>query len=132
MLIGFAGLALILGLIGGSYYTGLGGVYLLVLTLSAIGVYALSLAPVVWVVLSEIFPNRIRGAAMSASVFALWTACFILTDTFTLLIENERIGEAGTFWIYAAICVLGFLFTLRFLPETKGKTLEEIEKELVD
>jgi MFS family permease len=132
MLIGFAGLAVILGLIGASYYTGQGGLYLLVLTLLAIGVYAFSLAPVVWVVLSEIFPNRIRGAAMSASVFALWSACFILTDTFPLLTESESIGEAGTFWIYAAICAVGFLFTLRFLPETKGKTLEEIEKELVD
>jgi MFS family permease len=130
MLIGFAGLAVILALIGGSYYKGQGGGYLLVLTLSAIGVYALSLAPIVWVVLSEIFPNRIRGAAMSASVFALWTACFVLTDTFPLL--TEGIGEAGTFWIYAAICAAGFVFTFCFLPETKGKTLEEIEKELVD
>ena len=88
------------------------------------------LAPVVWVVLSEIFPNRIRGAAMSVSVFAFWTACFLLTYTYPLLAEG--IGTANTFWIYAAICAVGFLFTLRFLPETKGKTLKEIEKELVD
>jgi hypothetical protein len=67
---------------------------------------------------------------MSVSVFALWTACFILTFTFPLL--NGGLGTAATFWIYAAICVFGFFFVSSRLPETKGKTLEEIEKELVD
>jgi MFS family permease len=130
MLIGFIGLALLHVLIGTTYFFGLGGIYVLLLTLSAIGVYALTLAPVVWVVLSEIFPNRIRGAAMSVSVFALWTGCFLLTYTYPLL--SEGIGTGNTFWVYGAICAVGFVFTLRNLPETKGKTLEEIEKELVD
>lgn len=130
MLIGFAGLALIHVLIGASYITGQGGVFILVLTLAAIGIYGLSLAPVTWVVLSEIFPNRIRGAAMSISVFSLWSACFILTFTFPLLVES--LGTGCTFWIYGVICAAGLLFTVRCLPETKGKTLEEIEKELVD
>jgi MFS transporter, SP family, arabinose:H+ symporter len=130
MLIGFAGWAAIDTLIGASYFTGQGGGYILVLTLAAIGCYAVSLAPVTWVVLSEIFPNRIRGAAMSVSVFSLWTACFVLTYTFPLL--DEHLGKSYTFWIYAAICAGGFLFTAASLPETKGKTLEEIEADLVD
>jgi MFS family permease len=80
---------------------------------------------VTWVVISEIFPNRIRGTAMSIAVTALWIASFILTYTFPLL--NNALGAAVTFWIYAGICVAGFLFIKAGLPETKGKTLEEIE-----
>jgi len=87
-------------------------------------------APVAWVVISEIFPNRIRGAAMAVAVSSLWIACFILTYTFPIL--NAKLGPAGTFWLYAAICVAGFLFIKIKLPETKGKTLEQIERELVD
>jgi SP family sugar porter-like MFS transporter len=67
---------------------------------------------------------------MSVSIFALWTACFILTFTFPIL--NEKLGTAGTFWIYAAICLFGLVFTVFTLPETKGKSLEQIEKDLVD
>ncbi len=130
MLLGFAGLTVTHLAIGASFYAGQGGVFLLVLTLAAIGCYGLTLAPVTWVVLSEIFPNRIRGAAMSVSVFSLWTACFLLTFTFPLL--RESLGTASTFWLYAAICVVGFFYVWRRLPETKGKTLEQIERELVD
>jgi sugar porter (SP) family MFS transporter len=130
MLLGFAGLAVIHVLIGACFHAGQGGLFMLVLTLAAIGCYALTLAPVTWVVLSEIFPNRIRGAAMSVSVFFLWTACFILTFSFPFL--RESFGTAYTFWAYAAICVVGFFYTWRRLPETKGKTLEQIERELVD
>jgi MFS family permease len=90
----------------------------------------MSLAPVTWVVIAEIFPNRIRGAAMSVAVSALWIACFILTYTFPLL--NSRLGAAGTFWLYAAICAAGLIFVCFKLPETKGRSLEQIERELVD
>jgi len=115
---------------GLSYATGLTGLPVLLLVLAAIGCYAMSLAPVTWVVISEIFPNRIRGAAMSVAVCALWIACFILTFTFPLL--KAKLGAAGTFWLYAVICVLGFIFIKSKLPETKGKSLEQIERELVD
>jgi MFS family permease len=98
--------------------------------LAAIGCYAMSLAPVTWVVIVEIFPNRIRGAAMAVAVSALWIACFLLTYTFPIL--NVKLGSAGTFWLYATICVLGFVFIKLKLPETKGKSLEQIERELVD
>jgi sugar porter (SP) family MFS transporter len=129
MLLGSAGLAAIYVLMGACYAAGVQGWPMLVLVLAAIGCYAMSLAPVTWVVISEIFPTRIRGAAMSVAVSSLWIACFILTYTFPLL--NAALGPAGTFWIYGAICVAGFVYILRSLPETKGKTLEQLEKDLV-
>ncbi len=130
MLFGAAGLAILHIGIGACYALGVTGVPMLLLVLAAIACYACSLAPVTWVVISEIYPNRIRGAAMAVSVSALWIACFILTVTFPLL--NGRLGPAGTFWLYAAICVVNCGYLLRRLPETKGKTLEQIERELVD
>jgi SP family xylose:H+ symportor-like MFS transporter len=127
MLAGCAGIAACHALLGFSYYFGLKGVPVLACTLGAIGCYAMSLAPVTWVLISEIFPNRIRGAAVSVSVSALWIACFALTFTFPML--NRSLGAAGTFWLYAAICFTGFVFVLLRVSETKGKTLEQIEKE---
>ena len=124
MLVGAAGLGFIYALLGGGYALGSQGVHMLLLVVAAIACYAMSLAPVTWVVISEIFPNRIRGAAMSVAVTSLWIACFILTYTFPLL--NTRFGPARTFWIYSAVCVAGFLFIKLRLPETKGKTLEEV------
>lgn len=126
MLFGSVGLAVTYIMLGSAFYFHLKGVAVLSLVVIAIGIYAMSLAPIVWVILSEIFPNRIRGAAMALATFALWVACFILTYTFPLL--NKGLGAAGTFWVYAGICILGFLFVLRKLPETKGKSLEEIER----
>jgi sugar porter (SP) family MFS transporter len=125
MLFGSIGLAVNYILLGTAFYLGIKGIAVLSLVVIAIGIYAMSLAPIVWVILSEIFPNRIRGAAMALATFALWIACFILTYTFPLL--NRGLGAAGTFWVYAVICLLGFVFILKKLPETKGKSLEEIE-----
>jgi sugar porter (SP) family MFS transporter len=129
MLAGSAGLAVAFGLIGLSYAAGTSGVHILVLVVVAMALYALSLAPVTWVLLSEIFPNRIRGAAMSVSTFSLWMACFVLTFTFPHL--NKGLGPAGTFWIYAGISVVGLIFIKSRVRETKGKTLEEIEREFL-
>jgi sugar porter (SP) family MFS transporter len=129
MVAGAGGLAVVFGLIGASYALRSQGVHLLALVVVALALYALTLAPVTWVLLSEIFPNRIRGAAMSVSTFSLWSACFVLTYTFPLL--NKGLGPAGTFWIYAGISVLGFIFIKSRVRETKGKTLERIERELV-
>jgi SP family sugar porter-like MFS transporter len=125
MLFGSVGLAVIYVLIGLSYALHTRGMHVLILVVSAIACYGCTLAPVTWVVLSEIFPNRVRGTAMALAVFSLWAGCFTLTYTFPLL--NQAFGPAGTFWIYATICVLGFGFISLRLPETKGKTLEEIE-----
>jgi sugar porter (SP) family MFS transporter len=129
MLLGSAGLAIIYTAMGLCYRGGVKGLPMLLLVLAAIACYAMSLAPVTWVVISEIFPNRIRGAAMSVAVASLWMACFILTYTFPSL--NKQLGPAGTFWLYAGICVVGFMFILRKLPETKGKSLEDLERQLV-
>jgi len=111
------------------YFFQLQGLPLLIMVVTAIACYAMTLAPVTWVLLSEIFPNRIRGFAMSVGTFALWSACFILTYTFPLL--NKLLKASGTFWLYGIICVLGFWFIFKKLPETKGRSLEEIERELI-
>ncbi|MES2487478.1 MAG: sugar porter family MFS transporter [Bacteroidota bacterium] len=129
MLLGSGGLAVIYAIMGYFYYAHIKGLPLLILVLVAIAIYAMSLAPIVWVILSEIFPNRIRGVAMSISTFALWIASALLVQTFPFL--NEGLGTSGTFWVYGVICALGFVFVWKKLPETKNKSLEEIE-ELLD
>jgi sugar porter (SP) family MFS transporter len=126
MVLGSIGLAINYILLGTAFYLRVKGVAVLSLVVSAIAIYSMSLAPIVWVILSEIFPNRVRGAAMALATLGLWIACFILTYTFPLL--NKSVGAAGTFWVYAGVCLLGFVFILKKLPETKGKSLEEIEK----
>jgi len=129
MLLGAGGLAGIYAILGSMYFFRLQGLPLLIMVVMAIACYAMSLAPVTWVILSEIFPNRVRGAAMSVATFSLWAACFVLTYTFPLL--NQVLKASGTFWLYGFICLLGFWFILKKLPETKGKSLEQIEHELV-
>jgi sugar porter (SP) family MFS transporter len=128
MLLGFAGVGISHLLLGLAYSMGIKGLPVLLLTLITIGCYAMSLAPVIWVLIAEIFPNRIRGSAVSIAVSALWIACFALTFTFPPL--NRALGASGTFWLYAAVCFAGFLFVWRHVPETTGKTLEQIEKDL--
>ncbi len=93
--------------------------------LAAIGMYALSLAPVTWVLISEIFPNKVRGEATSVAVLCLWLAYFILVFTFPVIFEQL---QDKSFYIYAGVCLLGFVFVWRKVKETKGKTLEELEQ----
>ena len=128
MLAGCAGIGVSHVLLGAAYAAGWTGLPVLVFTLCSLGCYALSLAPVTWVLIAEIFPNRIRGAAVSVAVSALWIACFVLTFAFPLL--QRSVGMAGTFWIYAAICWAGFVFVLAKVPETRGRSLEQIEQDL--
>jgi SP family xylose:H+ symportor-like MFS transporter len=130
MLIGCAGISIFHFLIGTAYNFQFKGLIVVIPVLGAIACYSFSLAPVTWVLISEIFPNRIRGAAVSVAVSSLWIACFILTYTFPVL--NRAAGPAITFWLYFAICAAGFVFIFFRVPETKGKTLEQIERELVD
>ena len=128
-LIGSLGLLVIYSILAYCYHIHASGIFMIVLVVCAIGLYAMSLGPIAWVLLSEIFPNAIRGVAMAVCTGALWIASFLLTYSFPFL--NTGLGTGGTFMLYAFICLLGFLFTLRYIPETKGKSLEELEKELV-
>jgi len=127
MLLGCLGVGLSHVAASFAYRQGLHGTWVLVLTLCAIACYAMSLAPVTWVLITEIFPNRVRARAVSISVAVLWIACFALTYTFPLL--NSAYGTAGTFLIYGLICFLGAFFVFFLVPETKGKSLEQIEDE---
>lgn len=126
MLIGAGGLAILYVIIGYILHIG-SGTGLSLFILMAIGIYAMSLAPLTWVLISEIFPNHVRGLATSIAVISLWLAYFILVFTFPII--EKHFGDAAAFWGYAVICVLGFLFIYRKLPETKGKSLEAIEND---
>ena len=130
MLLGTGGLAIVYIIEGYFFHIEKLGIPIVVLTLASVAIYSLTLAPIVWVILSEIFPNRIRGAAMSIAAIALWIGNFSLTFTFPSIKEN--LGWTLNFWLYAAICILGFMVIKFKLPETKGKSLEQIEKELID
>jgi len=125
MLIGSGGLAVIFFLIARLLVSGYGIVAILLLL--SIATYAMSLAPVTWVLISEIFPNSARGTASSIAVTSLWAAYFILIFTFPPLFE--KLGDK-TFYIYAIVCVLGFLFMIFRLKETRNKTLEELESQI--
>lgn len=129
MLIGAGGLGLIYLILGTCYFLGLTGIMMVALVVIAISVYAMTLGPVTWTLLAEIFPHRIRGVAMAVCTFALWTGCCTLTFSFPSM--NAALGSSGTFWIYSAICISAFIFLFRRLPETKGKSLEQLERELV-
>ena len=130
MLIGAAGMAVCYLVIGFLFSTGRTDDWLL-LTFIIItpAFFAFGLGPTVWVVLSEIFPNKIRGVAMSVATLSLWIACYLLTLTFPVFVE--LFNASNTFWLYAIICIIGFLVILKFLPETKGISLEQLEKMLV-
>lgn len=93
--------------------------------LAFVAAFAMAMGPVSWIVNSEIFPTKLRGRAMALSIFLLWLACFTVSQTFPILLE--RIGPAATYGIYAACSLASMLFVLLFVPETKGRTLEEIE-----
>ena len=94
--------------------------------------FALSVGPVTWVILSEIFPTKIRGRAMGIATICLWTANTIVSQTFPMMDENEFLVEkfhhGFPFFIYGTMCIVLIIFMWRCVPETKGKSLEEIEK----
>jgi sugar porter (SP) family MFS transporter len=130
MLTGAIGLCLVYLFLGLFYYLEIRGIVVLVMVVSAIALYAMTLAPVTWVIISEIFPNRIRGVAISIATFFLWTACFLLTYTFPWL--NKILSTSGTFWLYGGICLMAFFLIRKWLPETRGRSLEQIEKETLN
>jgi sugar porter (SP) family MFS transporter len=102
------------------------GSLVLALILCYVGFFSVGMGPTVWVVIAELFPTRIRGRAMSIATISLWVACMFITLTFLSLVK--AISVSGAFWCYALMCVFTFVFVWRYTPETKGKTLEEIER----
>jgi len=127
LLIGAAGMGISLTLLGGAFaFHRVEGPWVLLFILFYVAAFAMAMGPVVWVVLAEIFPTRIRGRAMSIATVCLWTACYLVSQTFPWMLEQFE-GPL-TFWFYGAMCLAALLFVARFVPETKGKTLEEIER----
>ena len=129
ILLGAGGLGLIYLTLGTCYYFEVKGVMMVVLVVAAISTYAMTLGPVTWTLLAEIFPHRVRGIAMATCTFALWVGCCTLTFSFPSM--NAALGSSGSFWIYSAICICAFIFLWNRCPETKGKSLEELEKDLI-
>jgi MFS transporter, SP family, arabinose:H+ symporter len=127
LLIAAAGMGVSQLLLGAAFKVeNLSGSAILFLILLYIAFFAMAMGPIVWVVLSEIFPTRMRGSAMAIATVALWIADFAVTLTFPVI--ADRLNETTAFWIYALMCAVDFFFMLFLLPETKGKTLEEIER----
>lgn len=129
MLIGSLGLGLIYLIMGTCYFIEIKGALMVALVVLAIACYAMTIGPITWVLIAELFPARVRAIAVGVCTFALWLASTILTFTFPLL--NSALGSFGTFWIYSLICFAGFAYLKSVLPETKGIPIEEIEKRII-
>ncbi|MFD1670634.1 sugar porter family MFS transporter [Agrilactobacillus yilanensis] len=122
---GSLGMSVSLAVVAICFFVDAPATVILIFILLAIAAYAVSLAPVTWIVISEIFPSKIRARAMSICTVILWLSDFLLTMTFPML--TDSIGEGLTFMIYVAVTLISAIFVWRFLPETQGKSLEEIE-----
>lgn len=130
MLTGSILMSLWLFLVGICYHFNLfGGFYLQFFVLAFIATYASTLAPVTWVLISEIFPTRIRALAVSVSTCMLWVACFALAYGFPVLVE--KLDAPQTFFLFSFICLIYFFILWKYAPETKGKTLEQFEMEII-
>jgi SP family arabinose:H+ symporter-like MFS transporter len=116
-----------LGLVGWMFHAQRSGLPLLIGVVTYTAAFAMAMGPISWILCSEIFPNKIRGRAMSLATFSVWTSCYIVAQTFPMLNDSPAVGPALTFWIYGAISLLSFVVVLLLVPETKGRTLEEIE-----
>jgi SP family arabinose:H+ symporter-like MFS transporter len=126
LLAGIAGTSVAMALCGLLFYTGMSqSPWLIVLCAVYLACFSFSYGPVCWIIVSEIFPTRIRGRAMSISIFSLWTGCILVSLTFPYLIKH--VEPAFTFWLYALTGPVALVFTYFLVPETKGRTLEQIE-----
>jgi len=132
MMIGALSMALAMFALGTSFFLGKSGVFALIFMLVYVAGFAMSWGPVTWVLLSEIFPNKIRGRAMSIAVAAQWIANYLVSWTFPMMDKNSTLNETFNhgfaYWIYGLMAVLSIILIWKFVPETKGKTLEEMEK----
>ncbi len=132
MMVGSAGMGISLLAMGLAAFLGRTELWLLLFILGYIACFALSVGPVTWVILSEIFPTRIRGRAMGIATVCLWVANYVISQTFPMMDENpwllEKFGHAFPFWLYGLFCAVLLIFVGCYVPETKGKSLEQIEK----
>lgn len=129
--IGSTGMMLMLAGLSVLYFTNhTSGVLVLVFILGYIAFFATSLGPATWVVATELFPNRLRSKGMSIAIVSLWMACTVVTIVFPIMLE--KLSGGITFLIFALICLANLLYVLKYVPETKGKTLEELEKEFAE
>jgi SP family arabinose:H+ symporter-like MFS transporter len=127
LLVGLALQVIFLGAVGWMFHNGIQGMGLLLAIVGFIAAFAMALGPIPWIFCSEVFPTKIRGRAMSIAVFTIWSSCYVVAQTFPMLNDSPAFGPAATFWVYAACSLFGLLFVWAMVPETKGRTLEEIE-----
>ena len=125
LLLGTAGMATSLGLMGMAFRHQSAGTIIFYEMIAYIVSFGIGLGPVMWLLISEIYPTKIRGQAMSVATLSVWGSNWLVAGTFLSLIRAA--GPAGAFWIFGTVCVLAFAFCFAFVPETKGKTLEAIE-----
>jgi len=126
LLLSTAGMTVALGLVGGDFYRHASGVEVFGAVVAYMVSFNIGLGPVMWLLISEIYPTKIRGKAMSLATLSVWGSNWVVAGTFLSLLHAA--GPAGTFWLYACICVLAFIFCYAFVPETKGRSLESIEQ----
>ena len=129
LLLGTSGMTLGMTLVGCLFQQHAGGTWMVVAMALVMGSYLISLAPLAWLIMSEIFPNRLRGKAMSVASVCVWTASFLAAYGFPPMVDHFKAAygsPAPAFWIYALISLAAMLFSLFFVPETKGRTLEEL------
>lgn len=129
--IGSLGMFVSLAVVGYAAYYHITGLWLLAFLMLFMGSFSISWGPVVWVLLSEIFPNRVRGLALAIAVFIQWIANFVVSQTFPMLTENSYLKQAFNgafpFWLFAFFCIAAFWFVSKLVPETKNKTLEQMD-----
>lgn len=132
MIIGAFGMALSMFALGTTFFMESVGIGALVFMLCYVASFAMSWGPVTWVLLSEIFPNKIRGKAMAFAVAAQWISNYLVSWTFPMMDKNsyllEKFNHGFSYWVYGAMGLLAMFLVWKFVPETKGKTLEEMEK----
>ncbi len=125
LMVGSIGMAIGMFAIGGLAFFNVIGISTLVFIIVYTASFMMSWGPICWVLISEIFPNKIRGRAVAIAVAAQWTANYLISSTYPAMME---LSSAATYWFYGIMSVLSFIFVWKMVPETKGKTLEEIER----
>jgi len=128
---GTAGMTCGFVLLGTVFYFGMTGWYVLLVMLICVGSYAVSLGPLAWLIMSEIFPTRLRGRAVAVGSVCVWLSLFVANQVFAPLVSYLKAANgtaAGAFWFFAVVCAAAYLFGWRVVPETKGKSLEEVAR----